>query len=455
MTVKSVIMLLVVTAVSISANAQSWPPDDMAGNGTNSNPWEITTADELAFLAEYVNAGNGRNTIGNYYKLMNDLDLSDYTSGNGWFPIGDTVYLGGTRGFHGYFDGNGKVVRNMSIYERIYCGLFGYTVGATIENLGMENCIISSENLKVERAGGLVAYADSASVIRNCYIAGEFGGSIFILGGLVGMLIRNSTINNCYTTGNLHADKGSVFCVGGLVGNLGSAVVSNCYSTASIYSDNNAGGIAGYSLSDATIKNCVAANDTLIGGQWSVINRILGDEPGNNLHNNYALNTMFLQDYQGNEVSITDGSELNGTGIDIEILQSSDFYTDESYWDESSWDMSVWKICDDEDMFPVLRWQNILCADEAGVAETQGVASQWSVCPNPTTGQLKINASTPFTSNEELKINSVEICDLNGRVLKQISNPSQEIDVSDLSKGIYFIKIKTKKGETTKRIVKN
>ncbi|MDR2010265.1 MAG: T9SS type A sorting domain-containing protein [Bacteroidales bacterium] len=72
----------------------------------------------------------------------------------------------------------------------------------------------------------------------------------------------------------------------------------------------------------------------------------------------------------------------------------------------------------------------------------------FTIYPNPTMGELKI-------MSKESKINAVVICDINGRILKQIESPSSEIDVRDLSIGVYFIKIITEEGEITKKIIKN
>ena len=72
--------------------AQTWPPDGMNGDGNSATPWQITTAEQLANLNEYLYAGNGDNTIGKYYILMNDIDLEGWeeTPGDtaGWKPIG-------------------------------------------------------------------------------------------------------------------------------------------------------------------------------------------------------------------------------------------------------------------------------------------------------------------------------------------------------------------------------
>jgi hypothetical protein len=64
------------------------------GEGTSENPYQIATAAQLAKLAELVNnsdtyAAYGGNNV--YYKLVNNLNLSDYgvnwNNGKGWIPM--------------------------------------------------------------------------------------------------------------------------------------------------------------------------------------------------------------------------------------------------------------------------------------------------------------------------------------------------------------------------------
>ena len=68
--------------------------------------------------------------------------------------------------------------------------------------------------------------------------------------------------------------------------------------------------------------------------------------------------------------------------------------------------------------------------------------------PNPT------NAILNFESNQEIK--SLELYDLQGRLLKRINDTSKyKFDLSNEAKGIYFIKITTEKGSFIEKIIKN
>jgi len=382
---------LAFTGLNISlVNAQSWsPPDNMQGNGTSLSPYEFTTIAQLVYLANYVNSGRGDSTSGKYYKLMNDIDLTGVV----WSPIGYKT-IGYNYRFHGNFDGGGMVVRNLTYYNSTissYDGFFGITENATVVNLGIENCNFGCRN----GVGGLACYA-SFSIISNCYVTGNVKGAGTV-GGLVGTSMCTD-IFNCYFKGNVSA--GIIWdCVGGLVGSYvggcmggdGSdsyslSIISNCYVIGKVSADTilttnygcALGGLVGGS-SAVIIRNCVVALDSLIivtnttnMASRSLINRIVGGTystyPAYNpgiLQNNYALNTMVVQDSNGN-VPIT--SNLNtecGFSIPLDSLKSFVFYNRGINWyNYQPWNIQNpsgdWKICDGQDL-PFLRWQNISC----------------------------------------------------------------------------------------------
>jgi len=70
-----------------------------------------------------------------------------------------------------------------------------------------------------------------------------------------------------------------------------------------------------------------------------------------------------------------------------------------------------------------------------------------NIYPNPVKHYLNIQTND--------KIMSIEIFDLNGRILQNIISSETKINVSNLKKGIYIIKINTSKGSTTQKIIKD
>lgn len=80
------------------------------------------------------------------------------------------------------------------------------------------------------------------------------------------------------------------------------------------------------------------------------------------------------------------------------------------------------------------------------------LSSQFSVFPNPA------NDLISFSNNENILVNGVEIVDLNGRTVKSIQLggvANAQINISDLSSGMYLMNISSDQGSTTKKIVKN
>lgn len=72
--------------------------------------------------------------------------------------------------------------------------------------------------------------------------------------------------------------------------------------------------------------------------------------------------------------------------------------------------------------------------------------SDFSVFPNPTAGILNVRSA--------ISIESIEIFSLEGRKIKEAKNSI--LDISDLSSGIYLLKVKTEEGKFgTKKIIKN
>ena len=84
---------------------------------------------------------------------------------------------------------------------------------------------------------------------------------------------------------------------------------------------------------------------------------------------------------------------------------------------------------------------------EVGIEEWN---AQIKICPNPTSGELRIK-------NEELRIENVEVFDVYGRkILSHASLLSSEtiVNISHLPAGVYFVKITTDVGEIVKKVVK-
>ena len=485
-----ILVTLAFFGLSMNATFAQHPPLG-GGLGTSDDPYQIKYVGHLVELATYVNGGNGNGTSGVFYKLVGDIDMSAYTSGLGWEPIGDYRSGNSTTAFCGNFDGENKTVRNLTLNRasQNYIGLFGFVKNGTIRNIAVENCnVVGKESTgalvgKMETTtvsnchatgtirgtahsiGGLVGNSVNVSTITNSYAmcsvtglqcTGGLVGSSFkstisnsyamgnvdghqVTGGLVG-LMNGSTITNCYATGNTsgHYTTGGLMgaseidstqstvtrcfaignvngddMAGGLAGYNGSTAITNCYATGNVTGEATLGGLVGYTASNraiisycyakgnvrgnggnlgglvgsnngstnggaSTVKNCVAANNTVIKTTPTTgtppVNRIAGYNspayttppiPAGILQNNYALLGMIVQDNFANvprDVPITEGANtISGVAKDMPTLKSLAFYTTAGNWLGGAWDFTTaWNICDGTTL-PWLRSENINC----------------------------------------------------------------------------------------------
>jgi hypothetical protein len=105
---------------------------------------------------------------------------------------------------------------------------------------------------------------------------------------------------------------------------------------------------------------------------------------------------------------------------------------------------------------PVNTTSQALIVDTFAVSQVLSTSeflnSKFSVSPNPANDFISV------TNSDNILVSGISITDLNGRVVKQISytNVSDiQVNVSDLSSGMYMMNITSDKGSLTKKIVKN
>ncbi len=315
------------------------------GDGsTAEKAYEISTPAQLAKLAELVNERNA-SYYNKYYKLMNDLDLSsygkNYDSGKGWIPIGNQV----TKPFEGSFDGGGHIIRGLYINRPTanLQGLFGYTTGGTLKNLGVVNANITAASA----VGGVVGMLKKTGVVENCYTTGSISGTGDIggVGGIVGTV--EGPLKNCYSASMVHGTQQNIGGVAGVV----KGVVENCYSTGTITGTGNVGGVAGSVDTTGTVRNCVAMNPAVNG--TSNVGRVVGSSKGV-LSKNYAFNVMAIT---GGDANGKTQDGLDGADFLIDEVSQPTFWTNGLRWDTTggtSWDgTSIWAITDNK--LPILR----------------------------------------------------------------------------------------------------
>jgi hypothetical protein len=172
--------------------------------------------------------------------------------------------------FAGSFDGNGKILSNLSLnVANSNLGFFGFLPSTNTEITGI--ALTNVQLTGSARIGGL-AGLDLGAAITDSYVSGSVSstgdiGSASALGGLVGDA-RGGSISNSYAAGTV--DGGGIgFWVGGLVGSLESATVTNSYSKVDVSGTSAVGGLVGANY--GTIHNSysvgqVHASSTIVGG---------------------------------------------------------------------------------------------------------------------------------------------------------------------------------------------
>ena len=110
-----------------------------SGSGTESDPYLIMNPIQLNQLRNFLNKE------GVYFKMMADVDLTEYledeSPSQGWQPVGNST----SAAFKGILDGNGKTVSGLWINRgsNNNVGFFGYTSKATVKNLTINVSLLS------------------------------------------------------------------------------------------------------------------------------------------------------------------------------------------------------------------------------------------------------------------------------------------------------------------------
>lgn len=178
-----------------------------SGNGTESDPYLIYSATQLYQMNNFLNQP------GVVFKLMTDIDLSDFIAENfndeGWTPIGNSS----SNSFQGKFLGNNHKITSLTINKpnKDYVGLWGYVNGATISDLKLECQNISGRSY----VGCLVGRSEESTISGISVTNTEIHASSFYLGGIIGVAIKTSLNNSSYVGKVIGAER-----VGGVVGHF-------------------------------------------------------------------------------------------------------------------------------------------------------------------------------------------------------------------------------------------
>ena len=466
-----IVMMLVLTGTMAIAQTSVWHGGRQMwtrGEGTESNPFLIESAENLAYLAYAVN--KGYDMLGVHFLLTTDIDLNG-SEDQQWVPIG----LGNKYGysedgcdrgnpstygtfypyayFKGHFDGGEHSISNIYIdNENSYSGLFGNVQRAAIEDVFVTNGYIrgsccggiagqTSDSVSISRCwsgvtlegfgtgflaccGGIVGY-NSFSVlnIQKCYNIGPVGA--YCAGGIVGGG-KGIEIEECYNKGDITGTyAGGIF--GGTMG--GNITISDFYNTGNITANTDygtaqtnapagpaAGGIAGAKLMSS--GSVTITNGYNVGNVSSTRNMgcIMAFSAGNTIFEFiYYLNTC--------------NDEIEGCGIPL----AEDYMRSQAFVDQLNgrnrdqvWAFDVDNI---NDGFPILSETNYLAVSERP-------EPAFNVYPNPAQGRFTVEGTGCMT-----------VSNLLGQIVlvKEIDGQTTVA----LPQGMYFLKL----GNETRKIV--
>lgn len=209
------------------------------GEGTEESPFLIENYEEFLNTSFYPYS---------FYKLTQDLDLS----GKLHEPVFDKASE-----FEGYFDGNNKTIKNITIEtDKNYPSVFGFIgVHGIIKNLKLENVNITAVDFDTESTWYCVGILAGVSngLLQNIDVSGSIAidglyHSRVAVGGLVGA-IKIGAVQNCNADVTMQVKDAKTengeraFCFGGLTGVNSSANISYCTVNGTITVEQSASGL--------------------------------------------------------------------------------------------------------------------------------------------------------------------------------------------------------------------
>ncbi len=282
--------------VEEAVTPQEEKPEVWSGNASetpltpNSDGYyEISNGEELAWFANYVNAGNNTvNAILTEDIYLNDFFEADGTFDEDWYDTktGATSWGNITTGYmiksyKGTFDGAGHTIYGlyMANGDNEPAGFFNtISAGGVLKNVNFKGAYVVAADETNNRANSYISVvcARAAGEINNVTADGKIGiaegGYVNFIGSIVAQtLSTKATIKDCTSDVDidlhgmstaLHGDAGKADTrgLGGIVGSnaIRDTVIENCVNNGEIYAPyyQKIGGILGNATQNTTVKNC-------------------------------------------------------------------------------------------------------------------------------------------------------------------------------------------------------
>lgn len=396
------------------------------GDGSSSNPFQISNAKELAWFRDWVNgtytvSGSESATthLNACAKLTADIDLKDFcyaadASQNleelSWVPIGKNI----ERNYKGTFDGNNKTITNLYINAtQKFMGLFGCTDQSTIKNLTFEYANVTNTQ---DIIGILVGYAGNGSTLQNikisetCQIRGNYTGGIAGIldgnayncvnyatvqgkekvGGLFGSYQKTgNSITACANYGNVTATSQRV---GGLVGEFSGGTIQDCANYGNVKGANSVAGLAGY-VHNGKIQNVfsygnISATESTHDIGMAFGYSKYGDTEGMVAYYSGAKLTANSQEITVKAFGSGNLSEDNATGFTETQLKSGvvAYLLQQNASSEAKWGQN---LANNGDSYPVIGSEHQVYADNLTLNCKTYKVVKGSLTNNPTSSAIR------------------------------------------------------------------
>ena len=395
------------------------------GDGSSSNPFQISNAKELAWFRDWVNgtytvSGSESATthLNACAKLTADIDLKDFcyaadASQNleelSWVPIGKNI----ERNYKGTFDGNNKTITNLYINAtQKFMGLFGCTDQSTIKNLTFEYANVTNTQ---DIIGILVGYANNSNlqnikISETCQIRGNYTGGIAGIldgnayncvnyatvqgkekvGGLFGSYQKTgNSITACANYGNVTATSQRV---GGLVGDFSGGTIQDCANYGNVKGANSVAGLAGY-VHNGKIQNVfsygnISATESTHDIGMAFGYSKYGDTEGMVAYYSGAKLTANSQEITVKAFGSGNLSEDNATGFTETQLKSGvvAYLLQQNASSEAKWGQN---LANNGDSYPVIGSEHQVYADNLTLNCKTYKVVKGSLTNNPTSSAIR------------------------------------------------------------------
>lgn len=313
--IKNLIFSIVMTLFASQTVSSQLPFS--GGKGTASEPFLISSVQDMEVLADSVNTNNrsyvassaaSHNwSFGKYFLLTGDITE----------PI-HTVISTSDFNFEGVFDGGGHTLTlAIDSLGRSYIGVFGCTYYATIKNLCVQGYVRGGYC-----TGGIAGNINEGSIIENTINACTITGGSLMVGGIVGGMAVNCKLEQSANYGDVSGGS----AVGGIVGysnginnikrvaNYGSVAGTGSY----------IGGVVGNPLHYEKMSYMINAGTKGISDVGGCLGVSRGDDPTELFYDQQYLNPKYSNPSQEKLTR-----ELTGTAL--KTAETGEGFTTE-YW---------------------------------------------------------------------------------------------------------------------------